>query len=373
MLVAMDKNNRLILAHRKLNKEESYYCPSCKNKVHVKIGKVLRPHFAHYQKENCAVFSEGETKEHLTGKMKLADYFKRIGYEVQIEAYLPELKQRPDLLIVKKDKKIAIEFQCSSITIKKIIERSKGYFNAEYEVIWILGNQFCYKNYLTNFHKACLFHSSFSKRFFLFHYQVALNELTIRYNFQVMINEKMFCKKETIQTTSHTNFKILPKKGIKNERLNLNNLNKRHQQLMKNMKNPSNQLTVFLALLYKNRETIVSIPKEIYYYVPSEWMIESYPMNWKFQLILWIESHSIKEIITIRRLNRWLKEKIVKKEIIYFPIARVNSFILLDPILEFIIYLERTESLKKIGNYKWSYQQSFFRFKNLEEKLKKID
>ena len=43
---------------------------------------------------------------------------------MEIEAYIPEFKQRPDLLV---NDKIAIEIQCSHLSMKRLKERTENY------------------------------------------------------------------------------------------------------------------------------------------------------------------------------------------------------------------------------------------------------
>src|SRR5690554_1948582 len=99
MLIAINHQHQQITAHKDLSKQDHYSCPACQSPVHLKAGSVMRPHFAHYKKSHCAVFSEGETEEHLEGKQQLYDWLKSLGYTVEMEAYLPEMKQRPDILL----------------------------------------------------------------------------------------------------------------------------------------------------------------------------------------------------------------------------------------------------------------------------------
>ncbi len=134
----------MIRADGNLCKKDLFYCPTCKDRVYLKLGQIIRPHFAHYIEEACAAFSEGETSEHLEGKLQLANYLKIREENVQLEAYLSDLQQRPDILFEKDNRKIAVEFQSSSIPIESIVERTQGYLKANYEVIWILGSNFSY-------------------------------------------------------------------------------------------------------------------------------------------------------------------------------------------------------------------------------------
>lgn len=57
---------------------------------------------------------------------------------VFLEAYLPRLRQRPDILLAN----LAIEIQCSRLSHQRFIERTQNYLNNSYQVWWILGNSF---------------------------------------------------------------------------------------------------------------------------------------------------------------------------------------------------------------------------------------
>lgn len=117
----------------------NFICPQCENPVRLKIGQVMIPHFAHIVLSNCLTsFSERESPTHLKGKIQLADFFERKGLEVFVESYLPKIEQRPDLLVLYKRKKIAIEFQCSVIPTSDIERRSAGYRKIGITPIWLL-------------------------------------------------------------------------------------------------------------------------------------------------------------------------------------------------------------------------------------------
>jgi len=116
-----------------------FTCPQCENPLRLKIGKAVIPHFAHIVLSNCTTsFSERESPTHLDGKQQLAEFFTRIGCEVSVEAYLPKISQRPDLLVRKNKKLFAIEFQCSVISIQDVVERNKGYKKIKIPAIWLL-------------------------------------------------------------------------------------------------------------------------------------------------------------------------------------------------------------------------------------------
>ncbi|MGX7051672.1 competence protein CoiA [Leuconostoc palmae] len=144
MLIAVNTTNQYIQAHE-ADKENTYRCPSCLETVMLKTGEIKQRHFAHLVSSNCNTLSENETKEHLMGKLQIANRLMRHG-EVKIEAVLKGIKQRPDILLVKNNRVIAIEYQCSPISEKRLKERNQGYDTLNIEVIWILGDSYYFKN-----------------------------------------------------------------------------------------------------------------------------------------------------------------------------------------------------------------------------------
>ena len=67
------------------------------------------------------MFSEGETEEHLSAKELLYEWL--TDETIEIEAYLPDLQQRPDLLVGK----TAIEVQCSALSWSRFVQRTEKY------------------------------------------------------------------------------------------------------------------------------------------------------------------------------------------------------------------------------------------------------
>lgn len=150
MLMAENNVGEKILAYDCVKQEkESWYCPGCKGEVRLKRGKLIAAHFAHTTLGDCQVFSEGESPEHLAGKQLLFEWLK--GSEM--EAYLPGLKQRPDVLLGN----MAVELQCSSLCFERFIERTKTYLAHNYYPFWILGKKFHPKKHLSRFQKACCY------------------------------------------------------------------------------------------------------------------------------------------------------------------------------------------------------------------------
>lgn len=125
-----------------LRTKENFYCPECKQSVIVRAGPKVIPHFAHRKGSNCSI-QGGEGAYHQKGKLLLYDWFINQGIPAELEIFISEINQRPDLLIRTKRRKIAIEYQCATIPISHIQKRNKGYKRVNILPIWILGgNQF---------------------------------------------------------------------------------------------------------------------------------------------------------------------------------------------------------------------------------------
>ncbi len=135
--------DKKLVAANQADKNMTYYCPQCKKLLILRQGRHNLPHFAH-MRTACLAFSEGETGEHLQGKKFLLAFFAKYYDHVELEAYLSELKQRPDLLVFRKaNKNLAVEFQCAPLTYDKLSERSTGYRQQGLAFFWFLGK----KNY----------------------------------------------------------------------------------------------------------------------------------------------------------------------------------------------------------------------------------
>lgn len=363
MLIALDEKSELITADSHLCKEKNYYCPACKNSVHLKIGQVIRPHFAHYKNTACDVFSEGETEEHIQGKTQLFNWFKELGFQIEMEAYLPELKQRPDLLVTTTAGKIAVEFQCSGITIEKIAERSRGYLNAGYQVIWILGNQFNYSYQLTAFQKACL--TNLHGQLVLFHYDVNVKELSYRYNFIVKQNQKMYYSLNKVKLGQALAI------SLKKQTYQLGPINYQveHQKLLKKLQYPCAKTKSFLEVLYENRESVISMPKELYVTVGREWLLQNHPFEWKFHVILWLSTLPEKEILTQECLQKWVQEAEARTLIKFYDISQMTQAQKLAPFYDWLKVLISTGVLKELAAQKWLLLKHPKFYKHLEGKF----
>lgn len=96
-------------------------------------------------------YSEPETEEHLNGKRLLYEWIKKQDgvTNAVLEGWLPETKQRPDIMFNYHGKKCVIEYQCSPIS-SEYYDRRDLYQSAGIKDIWICGTE----KYIQCLHKG---------------------------------------------------------------------------------------------------------------------------------------------------------------------------------------------------------------------------
>ncbi|RAZ79484.1 competence protein CoiA [Planococcus halotolerans] len=145
ILVAKTAEQNLIYLTEELNRQDllilrklhKFYCPDCGSSVLLKIGDIKIPHFAHKSLSVCGS-SEQESSLHLQGKILLQQFFITKGIPVEIESYLPDIRQRADVFVARHT---VIEYQCSPISATDIVRRSAAYSRHGLEFIWIAGSK----------------------------------------------------------------------------------------------------------------------------------------------------------------------------------------------------------------------------------------
>ncbi|HGO8536085.1 TPA: competence protein CoiA [Streptococcus suis] len=189
MLVAVDQKGKTVnLLEKPEVKKEEYFCPACAGKVRYRSGKILRSHFAHQTLRDCDFWSENESAQHLSLKSSLYQWLQG-QEEVDLEAYLPATKQVADILV---NQQLALEVQCSSLSISRLQERTEAYHEAGFQVLWLLGKGLWIKERLSKLHKQFL---SFSMNmgFHLWELDDEKKELRLRYLIHEDLRGKVHC------------------------------------------------------------------------------------------------------------------------------------------------------------------------------------
>lgn len=132
---------------KKWSSKKILLCPVCGKPYEYCHGKVKTPYFRHMDKAECEdKYSESETEEHLNGKRDLFEWIKKQKgvTNAVLEGWIPETKQRPDIMFEYGGKKCVIEYQCSPIATE-YVERHELYQASGIIDIWIAGYEKYFK------------------------------------------------------------------------------------------------------------------------------------------------------------------------------------------------------------------------------------
>ncbi|MBM7643031.1 competence protein CoiA [Streptococcus loxodontisalivarius] len=159
-----------------IERTRAYFCPACGGRVIYKAGKVMQAHFAHQSLKDCHFFHENESAEHLQLKALLYQSLSRIEH-VEIEKYLADMEQIADLMV---NDKLALEVQCSSLSLERLKERSHAYHEKGYQVLWLLGKKLWLKSSLSSLQRNFLYFSQ-NMGFHLWELDAARSLLRLKY------------------------------------------------------------------------------------------------------------------------------------------------------------------------------------------------
>ncbi|WP_027962925.1 competence protein CoiA [Halalkalibacillus halophilus] len=147
MLTALNQNKKSfvapLLSRSELDeiRKEDLTCPSCRQPVLLKAGKIKIPHFAHLAKSTCK-FGSKESIEHLEGKLILFKWLQAQEIPARLEYFIPSIQQRIDILVKWNNQFYGLEYQCSKIPYEQLRERSEGMMSLGITPIWIFGMKF---------------------------------------------------------------------------------------------------------------------------------------------------------------------------------------------------------------------------------------
>ena len=342
-----DIKNDLIL--HKMKEGEKFYCPECKEKLILKIGRQKIPHFAHYRVTNCSRY-ENESSYHLAGKEKLYLWLKDQGFQPQLEPYDQTIAQRPDICFTYQGIKIAIEFQCSIISEPLMKKRTNAYTSNNYYPIWILGgNQFKRKKAeivsISSFQysflsikdeKSCLLFYCPNSNQLIFVRQIipttlrnAVATISIVPLQQVSINDLLTPPK-------YTPFSVI------SWQKEMNHFKTNYALSPKAFKDP------FLRYLYENHHHITQLPPEIGLPVPSSPFIKTPPIIWQSYIYFdVIQKLNIGDQFSIHDVIIAIAQRIRKKQIIIRDFSLGKGDVLL-PVNEYLNLLVQCQYLIKV-------------------------
>lgn len=251
-------------------KELDYYCPLCHQKLTLKQGLYKSAHFAH-RGQNCNY--KEETYAHYQAKYALGQQLKELGYCVQIEPYLKQSHQIPDILI---NNKIILEIQCSTITIKLLQRRTNTYERLGYIVIWIIEDDIRHNELITlnGFQSACIIPNKLK----LFLWNNELQSLICLKNLIAIGGNRFLGEKIKVNISE---FFDDDKMKSKHYKLTNNSI----QQFLKQCRSKRSVIEPSLSVMYNLKLSDTWVLQNLGFIFPEQIYLKSHPIFWQLQLL----------------------------------------------------------------------------------------
>lgn len=348
-------------------RQDEFFCPTCNEPVIVKAGIKTIPHFAHRSKVVCSSNDHGEGLYHEQGKLLLYKWLLSQGIDVELEKYLPEISQRPDLLVTIKHRKIAFEYQCARIPIELLNGRNAGYFKAGITPIWILGaNHF--KRVRKQHFKIDQFILSFMHRFspefpltLYFFCPDTLQFITIQHiqltTSRYAIGQFRFIPLSDMTFSNMFIQQHIHKKGL----YELWKIEKKDFRLRQNNRTYGLELA-WHKWLYAKGTHKERLPSIVYLPVPGQYVMRSPLWNWQSRLCLEvIDPLPIGSPFTLQKCHRLFR-------------YQTQQFSLLnemeDPIYQYLLLLQKLQIIEEIDPNLFKKVGEISFHKNIEHSLK---
>jgi len=344
-------------------RKEEFQCPVCGELVILKLGDKRIWHFSHYIGANCPERYERESSYHMMGKLQLYQWLKQKGINAELESYINSCKQRADIAFDWKDKKYALEFQCSSISTEIFNKRTQGYIESGISPIWILGgnqlkrmgaNLFSFNHFQYLFlRKGDLgwnvpFYCPDSRSFIFLQHTIPVSSK------KVLASISTFQRSETnlsfLLTPSPTT--VIP-------------LSRMLHELQKVKTNFFIQPTIiqkrFLNELYTKKLNLLLLPPELGLPVPSAPFIETSPLIWQTYLYLDILRYIREgEIISEQNVYNAILLRKHRKQITTRTIPLCLSGDFHEPIKEYLNLLVNISTLEKVSGNRYKMVRPFY-------------
>lgn len=219
---------------RKWSNKKMLKCPCCGENLIYCHGDYKIAYFKHEKNSNCHdKYSEGITEEHISGIKILYDWLKQNKHikELQVEKWIEETRQRPDIYFKYKGQEYVIEFQCSPISTK-FNERRELYKLNNIKDIWILGTNKYFDFTFKDLQIANYLNNTLEKRLKSIEIEILNSELNLIYlntdNKELFItNNNILEKTKRTKTSYKTNEDYeIELKSTYNFKTNIKNINK---------------------------------------------------------------------------------------------------------------------------------------------------
>ncbi|MDF9554218.1 competence protein CoiA family protein [Bacillus tropicus] len=355
------------LLHR-MRKRESFFCTACGKEVLMRLGKQKKWHFAHKKVDSCLAFYEAESIYHMHGKELLYRWLKRQNFHVEIEHYLPEIQQRPDIFIERAERKIAIEYQCANLSIEQLYKRTHSYWRAGIQVVWIIGGNQLKKHsaYWMKFSSLMAFSlQSYPQPLLIFFCskQKSFMKCTFITSFSTSVSFSHIIYLPTETTTFEMLFSSVPfqKEILEREWKKRKDYFRKNALPIWNYNHKS-----LLRLLYQCKCIPANFPSEIGVPLPSSFAFQTNLFIWQaFIYMKYIGELAVGDCIPLEYVCSYIKKYTKRRMLPYF-----SQNIWKVAVTEYMTFLCYVGVLQKVGTYKYRKKKRIVMLKTEEEVMK---
>ncbi|NQD65274.1 hypothetical protein HP456_05000 [Bacillus haikouensis] len=272
----------------KLRKSSPHFlCPHCSAPLILKVGHIKIPHFAHAANKPCPYQSRNETPMHVWSKALLFKRLTQLYEDVELEYYLKNIRQIPDLFINLKGERIAIEVQCSTIPVSEVKFRTEGYRKERIHPLWILTQPVSRSIplKLTTFQQAFLRFSP-DLNYFLLHFEPEKKSFTIFPNLTPVSSNLFLHSKQIVIPLNEITLPIsISPPGTNDSNLLKNWWGYRQKWIYNKVNYNSLRDNSFLKEVYEEGDTIIYLPLFIGLpVIPHMGIVKNHPVEWQYYL-----------------------------------------------------------------------------------------
>lgn len=339
----------------KMKMSTVYFCPCCKTEMIIKAGMIKIPHFAHKNNSSCHASSEPESAYHLMGKRKLYHWLITHKYEAKLEAYIPEIKKRSDVLVRVGDKQYAIEFQCSSISETEFRERTMAYQSINITPVWIVAAKYVNRKgkYIFNLSAfQWLFVSGTYKHPFIWMYCPEDHQLSALKNITPFSQRMVLAELTVAPLNLLSPHQMIPRTS-KNFPFLLAWRTKRKSWCLHRVKTAKTS-DPFFCELYNHRISPATIPIEIGVPIQGMLLIDTPAIEWQAWVYMDVlQKKKPGEKIIMNEVLRHFKKRIKNGEIKLRSLPILKEKDVMEPVRKYIRFIEELGYIKEseVGIY----------------------
>ncbi|MGD6792894.1 competence protein CoiA [Metabacillus indicus] len=378
MLIAKDADGRLInltsirndhsdLLHRL--REKTHYCPVCEHPLDLKAGSIKILHFAHQKLKSCRIEHESESDYHLNGKIQLYLWLKSQDMvQTEMERYFPEIMQRPDVYTDTGQRKIAVEFQCSSIPAAQFYKRTSQYKQANIEPLWILGAKNAVRLSSSTF-RISPFQWLFVKQGpeilgppHLLSYCSSLQAFLLIEHL-IPFSKQVFTSIPSVKPIRHITLSDVSPQAVPSPKNWIQWLNLIKMHRLKPHIHLSGELKSLQQTLYEKKQVPLScLPSEAFIPVATGYLFHTAVYVWQTKILLFIDSLSGHSVFRLEdAVNEMKRDRhIVRRDISHMKHVSIGAPVraYLEALAQRgLIAKENKYSYRKTADLKWSQNQ----------------